>query len=35
MFFYLLSDMLDHLEIISAQSIRTTKVLEKQEDNTN
>ena len=32
MFFYLLSDMLDRLEIISAQTTRSTRVLEKAED---
>lgn len=32
MFFYLLADMLDHLEIISAQTTRTTRVLESKEN---
>ena len=33
MFFYLLADILDKLEIVSAQTIRTTKVLENLEEN--
>ena len=32
MFFYLLADILDRLEIVSAQTLRTTKVLENFED---
>lgn len=32
MFFYLLADILDRLEIVSAQTIRTTRVLECFED---
>lgn len=32
MFFYLLSDILDRLEIISAQTTRSTRVLEKAEN---
>lgn len=32
MFFYLLADILDKLEIVSAQTMRTTKVLENFED---
>lgn len=32
MFFYLLADILDRLEIISAQTTRTTRVLEDNEE---
>lgn len=32
MFLYLLADILDRLEIVSAQTIRTTRVLEDFED---
>ena len=32
MFLYLLADILDRLEIVSAQAIRTTRVLEEFED---